>query len=751
MHLKVGGSARRRPRRTASRHSLCALAKVPYDQNAMQPDTHRPPATRRRVVLFRTETPRPLPHRRRARCFPAFILTCYWIVFAAVAGGGADPAPGSGRIPASISIDAADTVNTFRPADMFGLNAVPYVDRAEFTDTNVLTRLQALGTVFVRYPSGIADDVHWNGAGSFNSNGWWLPDAARYQPSFQGKAIHRGTTSHYGRPSMVTDGDTNTFWLSNADAAAPNGQWLYVDLGSVQQADALSILWGRPFATRFTIQYWKPTSINQWAPYSHTADDWIATTASNRVGTGGLQRVGFEPVRSRYFRIFMTASSSSPAQYAIAELEVLSGTNRLVTHANNLRQDPADGNWKPVQTWTVASTTDPACARDQVYSFDFESFMAWLKTLSPRAIPLITINCGGATPQEAAAWVHYANRVKGYGIRYWEIGNEMNGAWETGGPLGAREYTRQFLAFYQAMKAEDPTILIAGPGVSDAAVASNDYDGRSYVQAFMDHLADVGKAACAEIIDVHWYPFFMNNDRQTTWDTVGQLSRLPANLDQWLGRHPARTTVPIMITEYNSGAGTPFSTSIENALWLANTLGEFIRGLGSRGFASYWTILHPADAHANRGGGDQSLLQLESNAWHHQERSTYWAMLMLSSCWAIPGDASVHRLVRTSANQPLLSVYADRRPDGILSLLVVNRDAVAAYDTALQFTNFHPNAEAKRWTFSPSNFAWSTNSLPYHADPGQPPTLATQTGVGSSFRHTFPASSLTVFQFTPRP
>ena len=43
----------------------------------------------------------------------------------------------------------------------------------------------------------------------------------------------------------------------------------------------------------------------------------------------------------------------------------------------------------------------------------------------------ITVNygtnpdCSGrADPNEAAAWVNYANNVKQYGIKYWTIGNE---------------------------------------------------------------------------------------------------------------------------------------------------------------------------------------------------------------------------------------------------------------------------------------------------------------------------------------
>jgi hypothetical protein len=670
---------------------------------------------------------------------------------AAASADASDPGPAPARIEAVstvISVDAAATVNTFRPADVFGVNLVPYVDRADYAQ--VAAKQQAAGGVMMRYPSGIANDFHWNGTGRFDAHGWWTPDRSQYSPGFQGFQSHRGTTSHYGRPSLVTDGKPETCWLSLADAAAPEAQWVYVDLGGVKTADAVSILWGTPWATRFTVQYWRPTAANQWAPYAHTADEWTNTTADRVAGDGGFQRVAFQPVASRYFRLLLSASSAKPAQYAIAEFGVLNGTNQLTTNTHTMSLDKADGMWKPDQSWTVASSADPACAKEQTFSFDFESFMAHVRKLSPRASPILTINCGGATPQEAAAWVHYANRVRRYGIKYWEIGNEMNGSWETGGPLSAGEYARRYLAFYDAMKTEDPGIVIAGPGASDAAAVSGDYDGKTYLEAFVDRLALAGRAGCAEAIDFHWYPFFMNDNRRTTWDTVTQMSALPARMDQWFLHHPQRSTVPLWLSEFNSGAGTPFSTSIENGLWLANTLGEYLRAFGSRGLASYWTVLHPANASLNLAGGDQSFFQLEKNAWQYQERPVYWAMWLMAAHWAIPGDASVHRLVRASCDPPRLSVYANLRPDGSLALLVLNRDLVETCRTRLELRGFSPANQARRWTFDASHYAWSTNAPPYHADPDRAPARDELKGIGPVFKHAFPPGSITVLEFTDR-
>ncbi len=60
----------------------------------------------------------------------------------------------------------------------------------------------------------------------------------------------------------------------------------------------------------------------------------------------------------------------------------------------------------------------------------------------------------------AAAWVEYANKKKGYGVRRWEIGNEGY-IQETVSP---RDYARDLADFAAAMKRVDPSIEIGANG-----------------------------------------------------------------------------------------------------------------------------------------------------------------------------------------------------------------------------------------------------------------------------------------------
>jgi alpha-L-arabinofuranosidase len=65
---------------------------------------------------------------------------------------------------------------------------------------------------------------------------------------------------------------------------------------------------------------------------------------------------------------------------------------------------------------------------------DFDTFMASVARVG--AEPMIIANYGTGTAEEAADWVRYANVTKGYGAKYWTIGNENYGNGHYGEPPG---------------------------------------------------------------------------------------------------------------------------------------------------------------------------------------------------------------------------------------------------------------------------------------------------------------------------
>jgi hypothetical protein len=67
----------------------------------------------------------------------------------------------------------------------------------------------------------------------------------------------------------------------------------------------------------------------------------------------------------------------------------------------------------------------------------------------------------------AVEWVRYANISKGFGIKYWMIGNESWNSPTYNGTATPAQYAADLVDFASAMKAVDPTIKIIANGKSD--------------------------------------------------------------------------------------------------------------------------------------------------------------------------------------------------------------------------------------------------------------------------------------------
>jgi alpha-N-arabinofuranosidase len=92
--------------------------------------------------------------------------------------------------------------------------------------------------------------------------------------------------------------------------------------------------------------------------------------------------------------------------------------------------------------------------------------------------PMICLNAGNGTPEEARQWVEYCNgsaktpmgrlraangHVKPFNIRYWEIGNELTGRHQVGWTTSAG-YSDRYREFVEAMRKADPRILFLACG-----------------------------------------------------------------------------------------------------------------------------------------------------------------------------------------------------------------------------------------------------------------------------------------------
>ena len=293
--------------------------------------------------------------------------------------------------------------------------------------------------------------------------------------------------------------------------------------------------------------------------------------------------------------------------------------------------------------------------RNTLQSYQIDQFMDFCKRIGATAN--INVRTMTGTPEEAAELVRYVNIEKGYGIRYWAIGNEPQ-FYEAalGEPYTVERFNREFRAFALAMKAVDPTIQIIGPELTnfgpDLASNPKDSDGKDWMVEFLRANGDV-----VDIVSIHRYPFPANamspartvDDLRA--DTVNWTSTLRTLRD--LVRDETGRDLPIAVTETNSdwskavgGEATP--DSFYNAIWWADSLGRMIRE--NVVLVNYWMISY------NLGGWSLVTRQGPSPTYYVYEIYEHF------------GEQQVY----SASGVADVSIYAARRGDGALTLLVIN-------------------------------------------------------------------------------
>jgi alpha-N-arabinofuranosidase len=111
--------------------------------------------------------------------------------------------------------------------------------------------------------------------------------------------------------------------------------------------------------------------------------------------------------------------------------------------------------------------------------FGTNEFVEWCRLVGTE--PLLGFNLGTGTPEQAVAYVEYCNldkrtrwselrRQHGYetphGVRYWCLGNEMDGPWQMG-HMTAREYGRKARDCARQIRVVDPSVQLIACGSSN--------------------------------------------------------------------------------------------------------------------------------------------------------------------------------------------------------------------------------------------------------------------------------------------
>ncbi|MFE9448955.1 LPXTG cell wall anchor domain-containing protein [Streptomyces sp. NPDC006739] len=370
---------------------------------------------------------------------------------------------------------------------------------------------------------------------------------------------------------------------------------------------------------------------------------------------------------------------------------------------------------------------------------DFDHFMATAKRVG--AQPIITANYGSGTPQEAADWVKYANVDKGYGVKYWEIGNEVSGngyygsKWEVDkhADKSPREYAKNLLAYAKAMKAVDPKVKIGAvlntPGSwPDGAKAPGDTADWNHTV-----LAIAGKSIDFAII--HWYPSASSTADllHSPAQIAGLTSAVRSLLTTYAGAHAA--SVQIAVTETDS-TQSPALTSQAAALFASDT---YMNWLEHGAVNVDWWDLHNGMGKAPTTVGgetdylDQGVLSDGSCAGGHCEPAretpfpTYWGIRSLTAL-AQPGDT----MVKASSANPSVAVHAVRARNGGLNVMLINKNPQNSAQVSISYTGYTP--------------APGTVRTVSYTKGGKALTTATR---GTAPAQTLPPYSITTLQLRP--
>ena len=415
--------------------------------------------------------------------------------------------------------------------------------------------------------------------------------------------------------------------------------------------------------------------------------------------------------------------------------------------------------------------TNTSLANTWNWMAGFDSFSRLITSLNSRTF--VTVNYGTGTPEEAAAWVAYANasatlagtssdvtlgidadgmdwktagywsgvraaaplgtndgsnflrasRATPYALKYWEIGNECYGSWESDAhPVqwDPVTYANEAKAYIAKMKAVDPTIKI---GVV-AETGEDNLDGKSPVHNVTNPRTGVAHhgwtpvmlatlkslGVTPDFLIYHRYEQAPGQEsdaillqKAATWPK--DAADLRQQLTDYLGA--AGANVELVVTENNSVYSGPGkqTTSLVNGLYLADSLGNVLQ---TEFNALVWWDLRNGQDNANNNSaalygwrpyGDYGILSSPASfsggsTTAYEAYPTYYVMKLLAN-FARGGDSVVHA---TSGNV-LLAVFAVLRADGSLSLLVINKDPSATQSASIALTGFTPAATGAVYSY----------------------------------------------------
>ena len=688
-----------------------------------------------------------------------------------------------------VDITPGHAANSFVPTEALGAG----IDRIETVSTDkmfvepVMKQVLSAGWQTVTYRQNTELHVqawHWNPQGAWSDpggKGYFVGDAKPgdfIRHSFGYSLPHRGFTRNDGTDaygySRITDGDENSYWKSNPyltrtftgedDSNYP--QWVIVDLANHLPVDAIRLSWGKPYARRYTVQYWTGEDpIKQ--PTKGTWVTFRGGTVNNGSGGTAMLSLNPTPMAVRYLRISMSESSNtcdthgsdslgvdSPGSgdrrncvgYAIREIYLGTATDGTF---HDLVRHTAD----PDQTTTYCSSVDPwhepadvDDRRDQV-GLDLFYTSGYTRGL-PAMVPVSMLY---GTPEDSANQIAYL-KARGYPISYIEMGEEPDGQF-----MLPEDYGALYLQWATALHKLDPSLKLGGPifeGVNEDIQVWPDAQGRSsWLGRFIAYLKAHHRLQDLAFMSFEHYPF---EPCKIQWSNLYDEPALISHILQVWRDDGLPPNVPMLVTELNIAwnSGESFMDNF-GSLWLADFVGSFLTA-GGNGLYYFHYLPEKLGHGCGNSMGTFGMFNVDGNYQITQPIAQYFASQLINLEWVQPGNGR-HQVfpaiadVVDSAGHILVTAYAVRRPDGKWALMIVNKDQendhtirVEFQDTSANIGNFFAGP-VDMIAFGDAQYHWNPAPNGGAANPDGP-AAKSQVIAGPSTTYRLPKASVTVLR-----
>jgi alpha-N-arabinofuranosidase len=190
--------------------------------------------------------------------------------------------------------------------------------------------------------------------------------------------------------------------------------------------------------------------------------------------------------------------------------------------------------------------------------FGTDEFLAFCKTIHTE--PMLGVNMGTGTIQDASNLVEYCNAPVGtqyadlraanghrepYGVKYWCLGNEMDGPWQIG-HLEAEDYAKKAREAAKMMRWQDETIKLVLCGSSSSGMATYPEWDR------------VALEWCYDVVDYHSMHYYAANRENDTASYLALSAEFETYVDTLAGvlryvkaKHRAKKDVYLSWDEWN--------------------------------------------------------------------------------------------------------------------------------------------------------------------------------------------------------